>query len=386
MDLFSDWLGFHRLDQASLLDIASAWRAGALGSNPALITDLVPNQPSRFTQQVPNQPSGFTQNECFESLVLPAFSDALQEPDLYSRFLNEIEFGSLSNKNACLPHTVDRGTDRPVLISLNWGGTADDVICLAHETAHALHILLSNHEQMPPVAREVCAFLGELIVIAHARQKAPNLYPALCDVWHRENETYLGSDFDALLAALTDPQVPYHYRQNYPIARLAAVELFNRGNNTSLRDFFTSGRDGMRQLPIDQMAKRAGDIVNYLPSMPQSQPVKPTIDAYRSLGAMALIDIDYWEGESQTRIDDYYAGLLSHLQNRTAFVALNEQRKPIGYATWLKSSHDKGVTLTRQAAPFGDHLSLQRALERHLGETACLTTRHNRSVKQEHVA
>ncbi len=101
---------------------------------------------------------------------------------------------------------------------------------------------------------------------------------------------------------------------------------------------------------------------------------------------MALIDIDYWKGQSETRIEDYYADLLRHLQDQTAFVALNEQRKPIGYATWSKASRGDEYTLTRQAAPFGDHLALQRALERHLSKTAGVAARQNRSARQEQVA
>ena len=195
---------------------------------------------------------------------------------------------------------------------------------------------------MPPLAREVCAFLGELLVIAHARTAAPDLYPSLCDIWHRENDAYLGSDIDLLAAALVDPQAQYHYRQNYPVARLAAVELFNRGSGEWLRRFFASGRDGLRHVPVEELANRAGDIANYLPAMPRPEPQTPAINAYRSLGAMALIDIDYWEGQSETRIEDYYADLLRHLQDQTTFVALNEQRKPIGYATWSKAAQGDG--------------------------------------------
>ncbi len=101
---------------------------------------------------------------------------------------------------------------------------------------------------------------------------------------------------------------------------------------------------------------------------------------------MALIDIDYWEGQSETRIEDYFADLLCHLQDQTTFVAINEQRKPIGYATWSKAAQGDEHTLTRQAAPFGDHLALQRALERHLGKTSGVAARHNCSARQEQVA
>lgn len=56
--------------------------------------------------------------------------------------------------------------------------------------------------------------------------------------------------------------------------------------------------------------------------------------------------------------------LLGHIQNQTAFVALSNTRKPVGYATW--HADDQQTTITRQVAPFGDHMQLQTALERRL--------------------
>ena len=373
------YLNLHDLDRALLLDILAAWRAGSVGGIPERMIACVPDQ-----VRIP--PDLLTQNECLTNFVLRALEAALKQPDLRNRIGTETEFSTLAPEGDGLPHTMDRGPDQSVLIALNWAGSPDDVICLAHEVAHAVQIIFSDHNQMQPLAREVCAFLGELLVIAHARTAAPDLYPALCDVWHRENDAYLGSDIDLLAAALADPKAHYQYRQNYPVARLAAVELFNRGSGEWLRQLFASGRDGMRLVPIDELANRAGNIANYLPAMPQPEPETPAIDAYRSLGAMALIDIDYWEGQSETRIKDYYADLLHHLQDQTAFVALNEQRKPIGYATWSKSALGDGYALTRQAAPFGDHRALQSALERYLRKTAGVTVRHTRSATQEQAA
>ncbi|HHL20053.1 MAG TPA: toxin-activating lysine-acyltransferase [Aliiroseovarius sp.] len=42
----------------------------------------------------------------------------------------------------------------------------------------------------------------------------------------------------------------------------------------------------MCYLPIVDMADRAGEIANYLPPLPESDPERPTINAYRSLGAI----------------------------------------------------------------------------------------------------
>ena len=119
----------------------------------------------------------------------------------------------------------------------------------------------------------------------------------------------------------------------------------------------------MQHLPIERMANMAGDLAKYMPPMMDSDMSHPAIDACRSLGAMTLLDVDYWQGESEKRIEDYYAELLEHLRKRTAFIALSDDRKPVAYATWTKPAGSKAVTITRKAAPFGDHLLLQQALD-----------------------
>ncbi|WP_404405722.1 hypothetical protein [Pelagibacterium halotolerans] len=367
------------MDAATAQDIIAAYHSGELASEPFPANDLSSSCSAGLE-------IARTKADCLELLVKPAFEKAFEASGDLDELLQRVEFADLSPDDYVQPHTVDRGPEAPTLVAMDWRGTPDDVICLAHEVAHALQILLSAHETMPPLARETFAFLGELLLIEHTRIAAPDLYGMLCDVWCSENAAYLGGDLDALAAALADPQMPYHYRQNYPIARLAAVQLFRRPKGAWLHDLAASGRNGIRHLPLEVMANRAGEIANYLPPFPQPDTERPAIDAYRSLGAMALLDIDYWRGESEKRIEDYYAGLLAHLHEKTAFLALDADRKPMGYATWTPPEEAGSVTLTRQAAPFGDHLLLQQMLERHLGHSGAVSARHTRSARQEQVA
>lgn len=326
-----------------------------------------------------------SQDSSLQTFVVPALATLIGDVGKVTELVARIEFARPSG-NEELPHTEDFGHARPPVITMEWTGSADDLICLAHEVAHALQFMMSDHEPMPPVAREVCAFLGELALITYCREHAPSLTGALSEVWHAENERYLGSDLDALSDALNAPEAPYQYRLNYPLARLAAVQLHRRGAGDWCHDLFSSGRLGMQHLPIERMTNMAGDLANYLPPMTAPDMSQPTVDAYRSLGAMALLDIEYWQGESEKRIEDYYSGLLEHLRNRTAFIALSDDRKPVAYATWMKPAGANAVTIARQAAPFGDHLLLQQALEAHLCHAEGVTARHVRSARQEQVA
>ncbi|MCY1708410.1 hypothetical protein [Pannonibacter sp. SL95] len=237
---------------------------------------------------------------------------------------------------------------------------------------------------MPPIARETCAFLGELALIDWARRDHSALAARLSMVWREENKKYFNDDCRLLKGALTDPTSTYSYRMNYPLARAAAVMLWQAG--CDIKRLFSAGAGAMALVPISAIADAAGRARNYLPAFPPSGTAQNTVDAYRAIGVMALLDIDFRKGESERRVGDYYVALLSHLQNRTAFVALDALRRPVGYATWCKAAGDNTVTLTRQAAPFGDHLLLQTALERHLGRDTDVQAHHPRSSRQDQMA
>lgn len=376
MTPFSDWLDLHQFDQDELQNVVASWRSGAL-----------PGHPSWLTKPAPTTTCGprvrFTRQECLEKLVKPAFQAGFGDRDLFDALSGRFEFAENSAGDDAPPHTVDRGPDAPVLIALDWTGSPEDVICLAHEAAHAMQILLSGHDRMPPVAREVCAFLGELMVIGHARGAVPDLYPALRDVWHRENGAYLGTDLDPLIAGLADPRIAYHYRQNYPLARLMAVELFDRGAGNWLKDLFASGRQAMRHLPTATIARKAGPLASTLPPVPAAAAEQPSIDAYRSLGIMTLIDLSDVEGVPEQRISDYYATLSRHLQDRTAFIALDEDRRPVGHAIWTPPDSNGAATIIRQSTPFCDPGALQRALRLHLGDEPPAFAPDDRSAGQE---
>ncbi len=378
MHSFSDWRHLHGIDAATLEDIIAAFRSGAVSTQPYT--------PSEITSRRGDGPSLAKQNECYEKLVIPAFLSAFGNSARVLAALTSTRFTGFDEEDAKVPYTLDCGKGDAPRIVMSWWGRPADLICLAHETAHALQIILSDHERMTPLARETCAFLGELLVIEHARRHHPSLFALLHDVWRAESRRYLGADLDTLAAAVADPTTPYHYRQNYPLARLAAVHLFRRRKPGQLHALFASGDCAMPHLPLEAMANRAGDIANYLPPMPAPDPERPSMEAYRSLGAMVLLDIDRLQGRSEERIEAYYGELLKHLQDQTAYVALNSDDRPVGYATWANRSGDGAVTLTRQSAPFGDHLMVQKSLERHLGWSGRVAAHHAKSAQQAQIA
>lgn len=126
---------------------------------------------------------------------------------------------------------------------------------------------------------------------------------------------------------------------------------------------------------------------NYLPTVPEDDAEYPALKHYRSLGMMALLDIDFWQGHSETPIGKYHDGLTDHLKQGSVCVALSRDHKPIGYATWEMPTDKLGtVCITRQAAPFGDHLEVQRHVQARLPEGVRVIARHTRSAREVQAA
>lgn len=372
--MFADWLHVHVLDQDTVYDCLAAINGGQIVFD---VQGVAPVEGALGD-------AGYAAiGSALSSVIGPALAPLLRmESSSIGHLISSIRWGEVSEDGP--PHTIDHGTGQPPEIRMSWQGSAADLICLAHEVAHAVQLQLSAGSFMPPVARETCAFLGELALIDWARKTDTPLAASLLSVWQQENRTYLGEDCDLLRAALADPNAPYTYRMNYPLARAAAVVMQRCGADA--HRLFRAGAEAMALLPLADIADLAGRLQNYLPPLPPPDAETPATNAYRALGAIALLDIDFWKGESERRIEDYYASRLHHLQTRTAFLALDDVRRPIGYATWRKVAGDNALTLTRQAAPFGDHLLLQKALQRHLGQDAGVPAHHQSSARQEQAA
>jgi hypothetical protein len=373
--LIAEWLHLHELSLDTVSDCIGCIESGHLQ------LDL----DGRPEDEGDGAKSGLeTLDLALSTVIIPSFSAALgMESSAFAALVQSICWNDVSSDD--LPHAIGHGDGQPPEIRMSWQGSIPDLTCLAHEVAHAVQLQLSAGSFMPPIARETCAFLGELALIDWARRNQTDLAAKLLQVWRDENQRYFGHDCDLLRAALAEPEsAAYSYRMNYPLARAAAVVMWRGG--ADLQRPFKAGSKAMSLLPLEKIADVVGLTPNHLPPLPSPDSNQPAIDAYRALGAMALLDIDFWKGESERRIEDYYATLLYHFQNRTAFVALDEVRRPVGYATWRKAAGDNTVTLTRQAAPFGDHLLLQKALERHLGQESEVHAQNPRSARQEQVA
>lgn len=124
--------------------------------------------------------------------------------------------------------TLDNGPDAYPTIVFSFRGAPSDSLVVAHEFAHALQIRASSGKFVPPLVREVCAFLGERALLSYVARSDAAQYNNLIRTWEDDNKRYFGAQRRHLRAALLQPDSPYKYSWNYPIARYLAIQIHAR--------------------------------------------------------------------------------------------------------------------------------------------------------------
>jgi hypothetical protein len=235
----SDWLDFHNLKPETVERYLKTYGFDTTHDSPLGCVVML-------DQALNNLPA--TLPETLELFIKPALSCAFTDRTRIAGLIDRLEFLPLDYPT--LPYALDRGKGLIPAIAMDWSGSPHDLLCLAHECGHGLQIILSDHALMPPVGRETCAFVAELLLMAYVKDREPRLFHSLCRTWAQDNKLYLGSDVKLLRAALEDPETPYHYRMNYPLARLAAEAMFAVVEDKWADRLFSSGSHVMAMMPL----------------------------------------------------------------------------------------------------------------------------------------
>lgn len=286
------------------------------------------------------------------------------------------------------PYTlIENDRDFPT-VSMSYNGSAADILCVAHEFGHVLQLYLAGGDFIPPMYREIAAFLAEHVFLEYMEEIQPELGMDIRAAWELDNQIYFENDGKLLLDALKMPKITkYNYRHNYPLARSIAAKMKKTSSEEDWFQVFHGNLEAMKLLIDSLLFDGEKEMQNYLPEVPEPEADRPAINAYRSLGMMALLDIDYWQGESERTIEEYYVARLAHLQSQKALVAIEKDRKPVGYAVWDIDQTDTNIIrLKRQAAPFGHHHALQTKLQARFPKDAKVLSHHSRSAREEQVA
>ena len=124
--------------------------------------------------------------------------------------------------------TLDNGPGTYPTILYSYRGEPRDHLVIAHEFGHALQIRASHGKFLPPVVREICAFLGEGALLSYILAKDPRLHDHLLRAWRKANRRHFGAQKDRLRTALSQSDAPYDYSWNYPVARYLAIQISER--------------------------------------------------------------------------------------------------------------------------------------------------------------
>lgn len=358
MDTVSNWLSDHGFCAE---DVQSILLDATLGR--------IENRPSELATNYEHEPpeNVGTISDALSRFILPAFSRNFPPGLLIEDQLSQIRFRPLITDDVP-PHfrkSFDKSTD---VISMNWAGRPRDLVCLAHECAHALQAQFSNG-LMPPVAREVCAFLGEVWLIRYVMEVEPRLGSALLAEWDEDSKIYLLEHLVELEHALVNATAPYQYSFNYPIARLLAVAI----DGSDQRDFlklFSSGASVMEHMPALKPVRdpAARPLIDVLPALPDES--KGIAEGYQILGALVAIDLQADRDGAELSIEAYYKQAMTWLSAQSISPVLDAARRPIGYGTW-DWTKDGSFQHLRIVALAGHYSSVRNEVHRRLEAVTC---------------
>ncbi|MBY8915290.1 hypothetical protein KUG85_02935 [Nitratireductor sp. L1-7-SE] len=262
-----------------------------------------------------------------------------------------------------------RGRKTLPFVSCPYRGTASDILTVAHEFSHALQIVSSGRSTMPPLSREVCAFVGEQLLLGWVRQARPALSPYLETAWLTDNSRYLGTDLQSLKTALESGSDTYDYAWNYPIARLLAQSIGQEWTRKKIAALFRSGEKAPSLLKDYHDRPRILQQRYVLPGMHDADGTVAGL--YRQIGGLLLLDLqDMDAGAVDRSIGDRYARLLQSMQDRSVFLALDRQQVPLGYVLWQRDGEGKTVHLEHRIACRQRLPDLLASLESHCPQVA----------------
>lgn len=129
-------------------------------------------------------------------------------------------------------------------IYIDYRGHVVDILRTAHEVGHASQYALSKPARVPPMDRELCAFIAEQIALKHCLHIDEDLGRDIEKAWHCDNSYYLVNLVDRLCADLKNDRPVYRYYWNYPIARFAALNHYPVMSTSDLQSLFDGKLSG----------------------------------------------------------------------------------------------------------------------------------------------
>jgi len=258
------------------------------------------------------------------------------------------------------PFFVGIKASQPV-IGVDFDGSTRSMIDLAHEYGHALQFVASEKKQIPPMYREIFAFLAEFALFQHMVDNDDPRADAIQSVLFEDNESYMHDNLDELHAASKDTTALYQYEWNYPVARYLAQWINSHLPVDQVAKLFESGETLLDLLDVDEILKSCST----LNTLPQLAPYDGNDGerAYAHLGAIAMLEVENWTDELETSIGEFYSIAKHALQQDRLLISLDVARRPNAYAIWSKEKITSSIQ--RQCSPFGTDITLQNQIAQH---------------------
>lgn len=201
-----DWLVLHGLDREEILTILNDIpKAKPIESESFMFAKI-----ELTLQDAVNLIFRSFENE----LGIQQASELLSKVNLRPQTTDEI-----------FPYAFHNVADQFPSIVCNYHADARTLMCLAHEYGHVVQLILSKRDFIPPVHRELAAFLGEKALISHAKKNTRGLGVSLQRIFQMDSKRFLGPELAILRKALETNDSEYNYRWNYPMARLISENL-----------------------------------------------------------------------------------------------------------------------------------------------------------------
>ncbi len=352
----SDWMCLHGFDKALILKCLEALGKHNFRMLPFSISPVA---------QI-GRPAGLPHAErCLQELVIPAFCQSLGMTNA-SDCLAPIFLNIGEAWKDVPPHTVARQEGHPE-IRMHWSGAFGDLVALAHEAAHALQIQLTKPHFVAPVIREACAFLGELALIDFVNARNPVLARNLAAVWGRESLVYFGDDAALLLAALCSPSAGYCYRMNYPLARAAAVCLYQKSDPAQTHSLFAQKPSTSGLLPLEEIAASAQSHRTLALPLIGPEEENPTINVYRQLGAVTCLELESSGDLATQTVGVVYQTMADPVRDERLFIATVPGGRPYGYCFWDRDQAGD-IFIAQQQALSGECQHLQDGFREYLAK------------------
>jgi len=229
----SDWLALHCLDRSKckqILQFAEESPTGIEGAR-ATLPSVKPSE-ARPDQCSVDQPGAALVPDNLgssEAWSLAASSLSRRYPS-HRSLIERVKENTITEfqpdtSRYPLAFTLKRDSDIYPYVSCSYQGRVADLIAIGHEFGHAVQLVASGGAFVPPVMRELCAYLGELSLLEQLKDEHTSLHSLVSTVREAQIDRFRR---DKILnqSVLDRSNGKYDYRWNYLLAHALSTQSY----------------------------------------------------------------------------------------------------------------------------------------------------------------